>query len=341
MGTVETDDPNIAVWSGPAAVLPLLDAAPDGMLLTNADGAILLVNRQLEAMFGYERHELLGTSVERLLPDRFRDGHAAHRHDYHQNPRPRAMGSGLDLWARRADGSEFPVEISLSPVTEGDDVVYFASIRDVSDRVELDRQLARLNVLEDRDRIARDLHDLVIQRLFATGLGLQSLAARVEARPIRDRLEATVTELDTIIRELRSTIFGLAQDDQAASIREQITEAALSHTEALGFSPRVTFQGDMEGLPLGVVEQLIPTLHEALSNVVRHAAATSVRISVELTADQVIVQIFDDGIGISSEPVQGNGLTNLARRAHRVGGTCEVKRQVEGPGTVVTWTAPR
>jgi PAS domain S-box-containing protein len=341
MVDVAAPDPTISALPLPSLAVPLLDAAPDGMLLTNAAGEILLVNKQLEAMFGDDRLDLVGTPVERLLPERFRDGHAAHRRDYHHNPKPRSMGSGLDLWARRADGSEFPVEISLSPVTENGEVFYFASIRDVTDRHETERQLARLNVLEDRDRIARDLHDLVIQRLFATGLGLQSLAARVEAEPIRERLDATVNELDTIIRELRSTIFGLGQVDRVASIRQQITEAALSHTEALGFSPRITFLGDVDSLPLAVVEQILPTLHEALSNVVRHAAASSVAVTIDLTADLAILQIVDDGIGISTDGVQGNGLTNLVRRARRIGGDCVVNRRADGNGTAVTWTAPR
>ncbi len=569
----------------PSLALPLLDAAPDGMLLTNAAGTIVLVNKQLEALFGYTRNELVGTAVERLLPERFQGGHTAHRREYHRNPQPRSMGSGLDLWARRADGSEFPVEISLSPVTENSEVFYFASIRDVTDRVETERQLreteaafrasfedapvgmmivdlepsggrtiqqanramgamlglsaetlqgmsvddvahpddndtaktaasemldgtrreqqterrfrradgtfgwmevharaivrggalqvlthaldvsdrhateqarertvawtaaladtrrslldgelpataltnlseqarrlaaadhawvtedgigfeatndarrlelplgpgvggkpstliltkestgavfapdtitavtnfaeqvvlaveasksrqnqARLNILEDRDRIARDLHDLVIQRLFAAGLGLQSLAARTEATPISDRLEATVTELDNIIRELRSTIFGLGRIDRVTSVRQQITDAALSHTEALGFSPRVTFNGDVDELPLAVVEQLLPTLHEALSNVVRHAAASSASVTVDLRTDRAVLEILDDGIGINDDGIRGNGLTNLISRARRIGGDCVVERRVNGQGTAVVWTAPR
>ncbi len=340
MGTFSAEDPPFGAPPLPSLALPLLDAAPDGMLLTNANGDIVLINKQLEAMFGYDRHELLGKPVERLLPDRFRGGHAAHRRDYHDNPKPRSMGSGLDLWARRADGREFPVEVSLSPVTEHGEVFYFASIRDVTDRLDMERQLARLNVLEDRERIARDLHDLVIQRLFAAGLGLQSLAARADAKPIGDRLEATVTELDNIIRELRSTIFGLGRADRVASIRQQITDAALSHTEALGFSPRITLRGEVDDLPLAVVEQLLPTLHEALSNVIRHAAASSASVTVDVASSRCRVEIVDDGIGISDANLRGNGLTNLDRRARRIGGDCAVVRRATGRGTAVTWTVP-
>ena len=147
MGTFSAEDPPFGASPVPSLALPLLDAAPDGMLLTNANGDIVLINKQLEAMFGYDRLELLGKPVERLLPDRFHGGHAAHRLEYHHNPKPRSMGSGLDLWARRADGREFPVEVSLSPVTEHGEVFYFAAIRDVTDRLETERQLARLNPL--------------------------------------------------------------------------------------------------------------------------------------------------------------------------------------------------
>ena len=453
MGILGAVDPAIGALPLSSLALPLLDAAPDGMFLTNVAGIIVLVNKQLEALFGFTRDELVGTAVERLLPDRFQRGHTAHRQAYHHNPQPRAMGSGLDLWARRSDGSEFPVEISLSPVTANDEIFYFASVRDVTDRVEalerteawmaaltdarralLDGEVpvttlanisdqarrltgadhswvthdavgfartddarrlelplgpgfgsetstlilsrddasasfaphtiaaatnfveqvvlaveasqsrqhqARLNILEDRDRIARDLHDLVIQRLFAAGLGLQSLAARTEARPISDRLEATVTELDNIIRELRSTIFGLGQVDRVRSIRQQITDAALSHTDALGFSPRVTLHGDVDELPLAIVEQLLPSLHEALSNVVRHAAASSTTVTVDLRTNQAILEVLDDGVGITDDGIRGNGLTNLVNRARRIGGDCVVERRSNGEGTAVVWTAPR
>ena len=122
----------------------LLESAPDAMVITDERGAILRVNGQTERLFGYTREELIGQPVETLMPERFRRAHVHHREDYRGDARLRPMGSGLDLRGRRKDGSEFPVEISLSPIRSGDRQVVVAAIRDVSDRQHAQRELERL-----------------------------------------------------------------------------------------------------------------------------------------------------------------------------------------------------
>jgi PAS domain S-box-containing protein len=112
----------------------LLDAAPDAMVIVGQDGCIRLVNEQVEKLFGYGREELVGKPIEILVPERFHDGHPAHRNGYIHDPRSRPMGMGLDLLARRKDGTEFPAEISLAPVSTGEGMLVTAAIRDVSER---------------------------------------------------------------------------------------------------------------------------------------------------------------------------------------------------------------
>ncbi|HET9658234.1 MAG TPA: PAS domain S-box protein [Kineosporiaceae bacterium] len=122
----------------------LLDGAPDAVVLTDAEGMILLVNKQAEVLFGYPRAQLLGRGVEQLIPDGLRERHPGHRARYATDPRTRPMGAGLDLRARRRDGTEFPVDIALSSfVTERGELVVTAAVRDVTDRAELERQLRR------------------------------------------------------------------------------------------------------------------------------------------------------------------------------------------------------
>ncbi len=620
-----------------ARIWSLVESAPDGIVLADELGLILMVNRQLETMFGYGREELVGRKVEQLLPDRYRQTHTAHRTGYRDEPRVRAMGAGLNLWAQRRDGSEFPVEISLSPLADGDGVAVVASVRDVSDRVaaearteqvrlaaerqvseserafrtafddapvgmmlahidpagarivdranvalsellgrpeadlvgidlaelthpddraadvaaasemhagdrvryvtekrylradgsyvwvllhstvlgyepgvqvlahvldisdrraaeaERDRQqrwLAglsdirthlledrprsealelvcryaqelvgatwaavasgaadaeslelvteygerpfaadvplrvppyvwaqlgvdaacasadhhwtpefsgpsvwlpliaageaetllllvvrgqdrqpfddieirlvesfarqanaaflrvrarrdqqRLFVMEDRERIARDLHDIVIQRMFAAGLGLEALVERVSPASAAEKIRATVDELDIAIRDLRSAIFGLSALDAPRLIEDRIGDTVAACSERLGFAVPWTVPEHIEAVPLAVVEQLIPALTEALMNVVRHADAAVVEVSVELSEHEVAFAVVDDGVGLGDELVHGKGLRNLAARAARVGGGCTIDDNELG-GVTVRWWAP-
>src|SRR5688572_15855864 len=116
-------------------VRSVLDSAPDAMIIIDASGTVLFANHQVSALFGYASEEVVGGKIEMLLPERFRARHAGHRYSYTHNVRVRPMGMGLDLFGMRKNGSEFPVEISLSPVSEGNEVMVAAAIRDVTERM--------------------------------------------------------------------------------------------------------------------------------------------------------------------------------------------------------------
>src|SRR5580704_8773042 len=129
----------------------LLEAIPDAIIAVNQQGIILQANSQTEVMFGYTRDELIGRRIETLVPDRFREQHRHHRDHFAEQPKARRMGPGLDLWGRRQDGSEFPVEISLSPIPTDDGIVVLGAIRDISDRVRIEEELRRAHQeLSDR-----------------------------------------------------------------------------------------------------------------------------------------------------------------------------------------------
>jgi PAS domain S-box-containing protein len=136
----------------------ILEAIPDAVAAVNQQGVIIQVNSQTEALFGYTRDELIGQRVEMLVPDRQRPQHHLHREHFHQHPKIRRMGSGLDLCGRRRDGSEFPVEISLSPVATNDGTMVLSVIRDISDRKRIEEELRRANEELDR-RKSRELRD--------------------------------------------------------------------------------------------------------------------------------------------------------------------------------------
>jgi protein-histidine pros-kinase len=150
----------------------LLESAPDGMAIVDSGGRILLVNRESERLFGYERAELIGKRIETLVPERYRQYHSGHRDDFFHGPKVRPMGVGLELFGLRKDGSEFPVEISLSPMQTPDGTVVTAAIRDVSERKKAEAQIKKLNAqLEEALRRS--------ERLAATGRLSASLAHEI------------------------------------------------------------------------------------------------------------------------------------------------------------------
>src|SRR5215469_8635074 len=123
----------------------VVEAIPDAVAVVNQQGFIIQVNSQTESLFGYTRDELIGQKIEILVPERQRPRHDLHREQFHRQPKTRRMGSGLDLYGRRRDGSEFPVEISLSPVAGADGVIVLSAIRDISDRKRIEEELRRAN----------------------------------------------------------------------------------------------------------------------------------------------------------------------------------------------------
>lgn len=190
-------------------VAGLLDASPDGMLLANAEGRLLLVNTQIEALFGYSRGELLNQPIEMLIPEQQRAIHRGHRPSYGAQPRLRPMGMGLPLTGRRQDGSEFPVEISLSPLSTGDGQWTVATVRDATERQSAERQRREHALMEEQLRIARSLGDTVVHALFGTGLQLQGLLELADERT-RQGLDRAIESIDLSIRRLRDAIFDLS-----------------------------------------------------------------------------------------------------------------------------------
>ena len=203
----------------------------------------------------------------------------------------------------------------------------------------------RLALLEERDRIGRDLHDLVIQRLFATGMVLQG-AQRLTSDPsVSERVSRAVNELDQTIREVRSTIFALHDASEGGGLRSQVLQEVAAGSNALGFEPTVRFDGPIDStVSDDVREHVIAALREALSNAARHAEATQVRVSLSVESDEVVLIVTDNGLGLSEAQSRRSGLANLAGRAEVSGGrfTIEPVPDQHGGarGTRVVWRAP-
>jgi len=207
------------------------------------------------------------------------------------------------------------------------------------DNARLHSKLRELTLFEDRERIARDLHDTVIQRLFATGLGLQGAARLAERPEVQARIHTAVDDLDETIRQIRTTIFAL-EAPAGETIRQAVLEVAEDAGRALGFQPSVRFHGPVDAVVAGdLADHLLATVREALSNVVKHAGAH--RVDVVLSVDDnIALRVVDDGVGFPEQPSStGHGLGNMAARAAVYGGTLTTSARPEG-GTTLVWTVP-
>lgn len=196
----------------------------------------------------------------------------------------------------------------------------------------------RVILLEDRDRIARDLHDHVIQRLFAAGLSLQSLQTRESDPATATKLEQVVTDLDDTIRQIRTSIFDLrgSLTPGSASVRAQLIQVVADQTPQLGFEPTVRFTGPVDSLvDPALADEFAAVLREALSNVARHAQATQVVVTLTVSVDQLCLEVGDDGIGIGA-PTRRSGLDNLEQRAVCRGGSLTVTSKPD-KGTQLRW----
>jgi len=211
------------------------------------------------------------------------------------------------------------------------------------DNARLHERVRDIALIEDRERIAMDLHDTVIQQLFAIGLSLEATARRSQDTEIEHRLHSAVEDLDATIKHIRSTIFTLASAMSAVSgVRDRILAVVAETGATLPSRPVVLFDGPVDAsLGSGAADDLVAATRELLSNVVRHAHATSVEIAVVVDRADVLLKVEDDGVGLGGgdRSQAGLGLRNLATRAERLGGSLTYTDR-EGGGTRAEWRIP-
>ncbi len=197
---------------------------------------------------------------------------------------------------------------------------------------------ALLTLFEDRDRIGRDLHDLVIQRLFAIGLNLENSSRMLHQPEVAQRVSAAVDDIDATIKDIRRSIFALSTAPDAADVRQQLADVIDRASQSLTFTPAVQTEGPLNaGISAEIAPHLIAVLGEALSNVSRHAKASAATISLTV-GDDVTLSVEDNGVGLG-DGTRRSGLRNLRERAEQLGGHLEVTSS-PGAGTALTWSVP-
>ena len=322
-----------------ARLLGLLD---EGMIEMTLEGRRSSVNDRFCSMVGMTRDAILlaRAPLPWYPPDRVEEN---------ESVEASAM-AGDDFQAElefvASDGRRFPVLLTKVVLSDGEGKPssMFMTFRDLAEERRAATSLAdvtaQLALVADRERIARDLHDHVIQQLFAIGLTLEGLLVRQPDETAKERLVRSIAQLDRTMKEVRSSIFELSNDDDKGTFRSQIHDVLADSADVLGFRPTLAIDAAVDQLAATeVLADVVAVVREALSNVVKHAQASEVSVDVLLRDDLVAVVVADNGIGIATEPHNGRGLGNLRVRAERLGGVCVVERGVES-GTVVRWTVP-
>ncbi|MCU1501707.1 MAG: putative signal transduction histidine kinase [Ilumatobacteraceae bacterium] len=208
------------------------------------------------------------------------------------------------------------------------------------DNARLHARVAELATVEDRERIARELHDTVMQRLFAISLSLQASLRLVDDQRATERINRAVADLDVTVRDVRSAIFELhTRRRLGRSLRDEVVQLIAEASRTLGFEPELCLVGPIDTV-VGdqLADEVCAVIREALSNVAKHADASAVAVTVGAVDGLVAVRIIDDGRGFDPTPTGGRGMDNLRERAVRHGGTFEVVPSARG--TDVVWSVP-
>jgi signal transduction histidine kinase len=222
-------------------------------------------------------------------------------------------------------------------------IVALAAVAGVAvENARLHARVAELVLVEERDRIARDLHDNVIQGLFATGLSLQGAARLAVKADVVDRIETAVDELDRTIRRIRTTIFELGPAQLGGrSLRREVLDVGAEAARALGYSPEVEFHGPVDTLAdERVVGHAAAVVRELLANVARHAKASTVALVVAAGGGALSIEVVDNGVGTGEIGAGGRGVANLRARADALGGTFSLQPGPDGRGTSARWSVP-
>ena len=310
------------------------------MAIVADDGRIVAVNSELERQFGYAADEMLGATIEMLSPADVRDVHVVLREAYVAEPKRRETGVGQHLHGQRRDGSVFPVQISLARIGTEEGEMTFAAVRDVTSHVESEELLADANrrrtLAEDHDRIARDLHDTVIQELFGVGLGLQGLQSRITTPELAGRISKAVDDIDQIIRAIRFTVYELSQAESSRGPRQRIADVVAEIVRPSGSSLTCTSPGRSTGPSRTRSWSVDPCRPRGAEQRRPPRRGTRADLVIDV-GDRVTVEVLDNGRGIG-EPGRRSGLSNLAHRgsnsaasskctntpkaAHRCAGPC-------------------
>jgi len=344
-----------------ARLSAIVDAAMDAILTVDETHAVVQFNRAAEALFGCTRAEAIGAPLERFLPQRYRSAHRGHVERFGRTgTTSRKMGDTTTLWALRSDGTEFPIEASISHAADGERRFYTVILRDITRRVPSDEAIRRsqaelrelsAQVLQAREdektRFARELHDELGQQLTALKMDLSWARERLPegAADLADKLARMNSTLDatvTATRRISADLRPLMLDDLGlAAAAEWLVDDFQART-GIDCDLEIRDPDSLSSLEPAIATGLYRMLQESLTNITRHAGAKHSRVSLDIADGEALLVVDDDGRGINSDDqakARSFGLKGMRERAHYLGGVSEVGRREEG-GTRVCVRVP-
>jgi PAS domain S-box-containing protein len=319
-----------------------VESSPAGMIMVDQSGTIVLLNREIERLFGYSRADLLGRSIDILVPEALRGRHPAARAEFLAHPSARPMGAGRDLFGLRKDGTQVAVEIGLNPIEMDGGRFVLASVVDITERRRtaaeqevLLRRLVEFQEVERRD-LARELHDEMGQMLTALRLMLETSALggvedkQVLVRQLQECVRRIATNLHPPMLETQGLLptlaWYIARYTAQTGVRVEFAHAGLGRR----FGSRLEIAA-------------FRTVQEALTNVARHAGVAAVRVEVRADADRLTIRVEDAGPGFDAATAPqaggGLGLLGMSERARALSGRLTVT-SLPGAGTQITADLP-
>ncbi|MBH0179759.1 MAG: PAS domain S-box protein [Nitrospira sp.] len=331
----------------------ILNIAEDAVIITERDQSISLFNQGAAKLFGYEPNEVLGHSIDLLIPGRFRHDHTSHMDTFARSPESaRRMALRREVFGLRKDGSEFPAEASISKLTVGERTTFTVIVRDISDRLMTEHQLQSLTTQlmtaqeEERRRIAQELHDDINQRLALLAIDMGRVESNPavttdQAREVTRSLALRLAVISDDVRRMAYQFHPSILDD--LGLTAALKQLADEWSVKTGIKVVVVQEELVDPLPRNIASCLYRVTQESLANIIKHAKTARVEIELTCGGQEITLSIYDSGVGFDLKEIQarhpGLGLVNMRERARSVGGHFDIQSE-PGRGTHITVQIP-